>query len=152
MKNTISPQNHTPHQKQQRGTHIQRTYRLWKGACKPAIPPTLPVLADTIVSPLILDNWRQALQDHPDRDLVDYLLHGIAHGFHIGFNHGTQQCESTQSNMGSAIQNPGPVDEYIDTELKAGWIVGPFKLEEIPAAQVSRLGSYPKGANQEDGV
>ena len=43
--------------------------------CKPAIPPTLPVLADTIKSPLILDNWRQALQDHLDRDLVDYLLH-----------------------------------------------------------------------------
>ena len=31
-KNTISPQNHTPHQKQQRDTNIQRTYRLWKGA------------------------------------------------------------------------------------------------------------------------
>jgi len=111
---------------------------------KPAIPPTLPVLADTIVSPLILDNRRQALQDHSDRDLVDYLLHGIAHGFHIGFNHGTQQCESTQSNMGSAIQNPGPVDEYIDTELKAGWIVGPFKPDEIPAAQLSRCGVIPK--------
>ena len=72
------------------------------------------------------------------------MLHGIAHGFHIGFNHGTQQCKYTQSNMSSAIQNPGPVDEYIDTELKAGWIVGPFKPEEIPAAQVSRFGVIPK--------
>jgi len=138
----ITTEPHTPSEAAKRYPYTKDLQTL--EGCKPAIPPTLPVLADAIKSPLILDNWRQTLQDHPDRDLVDCLLHGIAHGFHIGFNHGTQQCESTQSNMGSAIQNPGPVDEYIDTELKAGWIVGPFKPEEIPSAQVSRFGVIPK--------
>ena len=45
------------------------------------------------------------------------------------------------------LQNPGPVEEYLQTELAAGRIVGPFQEGEIPAAQVSRFGVIPK-ANQ----
>ena len=113
-------------------------------ACVPTISSELPVLADTIVSPLILDNWRQALQEHPDRQFVEYILEGIAHGFHIGYDRSKQTCISTQRNMSSAVQNPGSVEDYLETELKEGHIMGPFKPEDIPTAQVSRLGVIPK--------
>ena len=42
------------------------------------------------------------------------------------------------------MQNPGPVEEYLQTELAAGRIVGPFEEGEIPTAQVSRFGVIPK--------
>ena len=72
---------------------------------RPMVPPVLPVLGDTITSPLLVDNWRWALQNHPDRDLSNYLLEGIAHGFHIGFDL-RHTCKSASSYMKSASDNP----------------------------------------------
>ena len=55
------------------------------------------------------------------------------------------QIFKTEHALSSA--NPGPVEEYLQTELAAGRIVGPFEEVEIPTAQVSRFGVIPK-ANQ----
>ena len=62
-------------------------------ACRPAIPRQLPALTDAVTSPLLLDNWRQALWNHPDKLLVRYILEGLAGGFQIGMNP-NQQCIS----------------------------------------------------------
>ena len=112
-------------------------------ACRPTIPRQLPALANYITS---LDNWRQALQNHPDKQFVRYILEGLAGGFHIGMNP-NQQCISARDNMRSAKENPQPVNDYLATELAAGRIVGPFEPHELPNGQVSRFGVIPK-ANQ----
>ena len=49
--------------------------------------------------------------------------------------------------MRSAYENPQPVDEYLQTELASGRIVGPFLPHQLKGAQVSSFGVIPK-ANQ----
>jgi len=105
----------------------------------PQIPPPLPPLAETIASPLVIDNTRLALREHPDRGFVQYILNGLAFGFRIGFGYEEHGCRPSKQNMLSAVQNPGPVEEYLQTELAAGRIVGPFEEGEIPTAQIRDL-------------
>ena len=115
-------------------------------ACRPTVLRPLPTLGMHTTSPLIVDNWRQALRNHPDRRFVQYLLEGLTKGFHIGFNP-TQHCIPCKENMKSAHENPQPVNEYLLTELAAGRIVGPFEPHLLQGAQVSCFGVIPK-ANQ----
>ena len=112
-------------------------------ARKPKVPPLLPTLGQTVTSPLLLHNWSSALKNHPDHAFVEYILWGIAHGFHIGFDRSTK-CISATNNMRSALQNPEPVDEYLAVELHAGRIVGPLNADQVKNAQISRFGVIPK--------
>ena len=114
-------------------------------AYRPTIPSPMPTLGTHITSPLIVDNWRQALRNHPDQRFVQYLLEGLTSGFHIGFNR-KQRCTSSTDNMQSAHDNPQTVEDYLQAELAAGRIIGPFPphLQEIEQAQVSRFGVIPK--------
>ena len=105
------------------------------------IPESLLAYALQITTPLIADQWEHHLKDHPDRNLVQYILHGIREGFRIGFNR-DNKCKRATSNMNSAIANPQPVSEFLQTELSAGRIVGP--LPDIPEVQISRFGVIPK--------
>ena len=59
-------------------------------ARKPKVPPLLPTLGQTVTSPLSLHNWSSALKNHPGHAFVEYILRGIAHGFHIGFDRSTK--------------------------------------------------------------
>ena len=113
-------------------------------SCQPTIPRQLPALGRHITTPLVVDNWRQMLEDYPDRRLVQYILEGLSNGFHIGFNP-QQHYTSCKTNMLSAVENPQPVQEYMKTELEAGRIVGPFQPHELEGAQISRFGVIPKG-------
>ena len=75
---------------------------------------------------------------------MQYILNGPAFSFRIGFGYEEHGYRMSKENMLSAVQNPGPVEEYLQT----GRIVDPFEEGEIPAAQVSRFGVIPK-ANQQ---
>ena len=84
------------------------------------------------------------MRNHPDRRFVNYILQGLTHGFHIGFDREIK-CRSAKNNMKSALENPDPVDKYLaEEELQAGKIVGPFDPDQLPDAQVSRIGVIPK--------
>lgn len=50
------------------------------------------VLPQQVLSPLSTkhEEWLRALQVHPDRDFVEYILNGIAAGFEIGFERKVQ--------------------------------------------------------------
>ena len=37
-------------------------------------------------SPLVLSAWERALANHPDPDFRSFILQGLTHGFHIGFD------------------------------------------------------------------
>ena len=110
---------------------------------RPSIPPLLPLIGNSITSPLIVHNWSSALENHPDREFVHYILQGLTHGFHIGFDREVK-CRSAKNNMRSALENPYPVDEYLAEELQAGRIVGPLNPNQLDGAQVSRFGVIPK--------
>ena len=93
----------------------------------PVSTGSLPSAWCAINSPLIVSEWQQQLDSHPDREFVQYLLKGMAEGFRIGFNY--EQCNSSSAkrNMQSAIDNPQVVREYLAREGSLGRIVGPLE-------------------------
>ena len=97
-------------------------------------------------TPLIINNWSQALRNHPDKQFVDYIVNGLAQGFHIGVDP-IHRCTSCEDNMRSAYEHPQPVEDYLATELAAGRIAGPFDPHELQEVIVSHFGVIPK-ANQ----
>ena len=112
--------------------------------CTPAVArPVCPQLA-VIRTPLKVKAWEQALVQHPDREFVGYILRGISGGFRIGFNYQRCSRRSARSNMKSAAENAGVVEEFLLTELTAGRVVGPFAQGSILAIQISPFGVIPK--------
>jgi hypothetical protein len=76
----------------------------------------------------------------PDKQFVDFILQGIEKGFRIGFDRCSVQASR---NMLSALQNPSPVDDYLESEVAAGRVVevsGPAG----DVLMVSRFGVIPK--------
>ena len=84
-----------------------------------------PPVPTTTSSPLIQKNWVQALSNHPDQALANFVLKGIQTGFRIGFNHAHQaaRLKSARKNLKSARDNPTVVQEYNDAEVQAGRLV-----------------------------
>lgn len=97
----------------------------------------------TSSSPLVWTEWCKALHDHPDQRFTDFLLCGIKQGFRVGFNP-VQQLKPAQENMRSALINSAPVTEYLQTELAANRVQGPFQPAQASGAQISRFGVIPK--------
>ena len=93
-----------------------------------------------------MEEWRTALSGHPDRDLVQLVLDGIAGGFRIGFNYGdnTVRCCS-HGNMSSALDNPVVVESYLQEELSLGRVVGPLIPELARQVHTSPFKVIPKG-------
>ena len=106
-----------------------------------AVPIPLPPSALEITTPLVHHQWEKALALHPDRQFVQYILSGIAKGFHIGVNR-LLTCKRAKGNMHSASLHPTPVEDYLRTELQAGRIRGP--VPDNPLIQISRFGVIPK--------
>ena len=135
----------------------------------PSTPTSFPhTTFSAINTPLIVDEWRHQLSEHPDAEFTDYLVRGMTEGFRIGFNYQECTCRSAKRNMLSAIQNPQVVGYYLDLECKLGRIVGPLDIG-IHGINVNRFGvipkphqpgkwrlivdlSYQKGASVNDGI
>ena len=99
-----------------------------------------------IVSPLTakLPAWRMRLAAHPDRQFAAYILHGLEHGFRVGFDY-THPLMSARRNMGSATQHPEVVERYIVGEWAAGRFIGPLSPADTQGLHFSRFGVIPKG-------
>ena len=94
-----------------------------------------------IVTPLRVEEWRASLYSHPDGDFCSYIIRGIANGFRIGFDH--QGCQNpAKSNMLSALQNPGVVDNYLRAEIEEGRVLGP--VTQVSGVHINRFGVIPK--------
>ena len=95
-------------------------------------------------SPIILANWAQFLQSHPDQDFAAYIHSGLSNGFRIGFNRQAPHLKSSARNHPSAASNPLVVREYIRKEVSAGRLVGPLPQELLPLVMISPIGLVPK--------
>ena len=109
----------------------------------PCNPSPIPRSLSAVNSPLVVDQWRMLLSDHPDEDLKSYLLGGMREGFRIGFNYSQCECKSAKRNMLSARQNPEVVSEYLAKERALGRIIGPLESDRRDI-QVNRFGVIPK--------
>ena len=105
-------------------------------------PPAIEGL-NHIQSPLVSKEWEKALQFHPDRAFVHYLLMGIQQGFRIGFDF-TCRLSSSPKNMCSANDHPSVVADCLANELHAGRILGPIPSHLRDSIHISSFGVIPK--------
>lgn len=82
------------------------------------------------------------LRDHPDRALVDYVVHGLRFGFDIGFS--GPDLPTRPQNLKSARENKAPVQQAINKEIARGHTAGPFPDPPFPITHCSPIGSAPK--------
>ncbi len=115
--------------------------------CLDMARPTSPSPPGRVVTPLIASQWQTALAHHPDRAFVRYISKGLTEGFRTGHRR-VYPLRSATSNMPSAFQHPEVIDDYLQTELSLGRMLGPFTHSQIPPdTHVNRMGLTPKGHN-----
>ena len=112
-----------------------------RGFCQ-LTPPAVEGL-NHIQLPLVSKEWEKALQFHPDRAFVQYLLMGIQQGFRIGFDFNCL-LSSSPINMSSANDHPSVVADYLANELHAGRIIGPIPSHLRDSIHISSFGVIPK--------
>lgn len=101
----------------------------------------LPSVAE--ISPLNYSKFAQGLQNHPNRQWVEFILLGIKNGFHLGFN-SSIKLKSSKKNKSSAYQHSEVVDAYLDKEVRLGRVAGPFDSPPVSPLQISSFGVIPK--------
>ena len=130
----------------------------------------VPAEAIAITSPLIVQNWSNLLETHPDQSLVNFFLAGISQGFCIGYHnpgilqgfrigyhnpeilqgfrigyHNPQSSlKSAKRNLVCALQHPEVVDHYLEEELALKRVTGPFLKELVPEVHINRFGVITK--------
>ena len=93
-------------------------------------------------TPLNVNILARELENHPDTTFVSYLISGLLEGFYIGC-FGPERTRISR-NLRSAEDNPLQVQEYLEKELKAGRILGPFQSPPLPDFQCHPIGIVPK--------
>ena len=115
--------------------------------------PVQPSVTDVIFSPLApvaevsllrLDQFQLELRLHPDRSAVAYVILGIQEGFRIGFEASSVSLKSVSSNMRSSLEHPSVIDSYLQSEVSARRVAGPFPSPPVAPLHISRFGVIPK--------
>ena len=84
------------------------------------------------------------LEDHPDQDLVEYLLDGYTNGFKLGLTR-LPKCRPPCKNPREALCKPEIVQELIEKEVHLGHMLGPFEeMVFSPVNIVPKAGSNNK--------
>ena len=98
-----------------------------------------------VATPLRKEAWEKALAGHPDPEWVKALLDGIGQGFRIGMQE-TPQCRPSPSNSPSAREHSGVIHQYVQDQLKKGYMAGPFPPSNCTNIITSSLAVIPKKA------
>lgn len=93
-----------------------------------------------INSDLNIQEWERRLARYHDAELCQFLKFGWPLGYHS-----FRPPESVTENHPSALNHPGPVNKYIETELSFKAILGPFKEPPFDTwCRVSPMMTRPK--------
>lgn len=103
-------------------------------------PQPLPV---NISTPVNIPYFARALEQHPNQELVNYLVNGLKFGFDIGTNY-NPHAPTRPKNHKSALDHPEGVTVAIAKELRNGHIAGPFTSPPWSNLQCSPLGARVK--------
>ncbi len=116
-------------------------------ACHSEDASQLPARWCKITTPLNWQAWAIRLADHPDKQFVAYILHGIKCGFRVGFGNSRAKLKSRGRNMKSASENPGVVESYLREEVYQDRVV-PVQADEVGTwIHTSPFGVIPKKRN-----
>jgi hypothetical protein len=99
----------------------------------------LPLIIKT---PIRVEVLKHYLTGHPDKDLVQFLIHGFSHGFDIMY--AGPIISTFPRNLKSARDRPGAVTSAIYTEVERGHTAGPFASPPFNVTHCSPLGAVQK--------
>lgn len=91
-------------------------------------------------TPLVWHAWQQALDSHPDKEFVAYILTGIRYGA----DRSKVIRSSKEGNLTSVWQYPPLVHEHVAAERAAGRLLGPLPSTLAGACQISPISLIPK--------
>ncbi len=96
-----------------------------------------------MITPLVWQQWERELEDHPDKEWVQFLVRGIRQGFRVGHDQSVRELRRCSGNMCSAREQRAVIQEYLDEEVEAGrvWRVRP---EDVAKVHCSPFGVIPK--------
>ena len=97
-------------------------------------------------SPLIITQWIQMLQDHPDKSYVQFIIKGIQQGFRIGFNH-CCLCYPAITNLPSQVLYV--ICEHLSKEVSLNRMHCYPLGSEPRGTQISPIGAIPKKKKKE---
>ena len=106
---------------------------------EPSFPATSLQPSST---PVNISQLSAEIQQHPDQQFAQGLLHDLRFGCNIGYS-GPRSARITP-NLQSALLHPEAVSETLAKELSRGHTAGPFPSPPLPNLQCSPLGVVPK--------
>ena len=140
IKDTTTPVNikdtNTPVYNKDRGININYTTTPLYHNITPSIFTPLPTQATT---PINIQEFKNCLDTHPDHPFVNYLIHGLSHGFDIGF--AAEPTITRPRNLLSATDHTPAVTEALTKEVARGtyrWSI-PISSNTKPALFSIRL-------------
>ena len=93
-----------------------------------------------LISDLNLEVWQKYLADYHDQYLFQYLKFG----FSLSLSDMDELNDTSVINHASALQYPQSIEQYLDTECKAGAMIGPFQKILDPGFHCSPMLTRPK--------
>jgi len=121
----------------------------WASITDVLFSPLAPVAE---VSPLCLDQFQLELRHHPNRSAVVFVISGIRKGFRIGFEPSSVSLKSASSNMRSSLECPFVIDPYLQSEVSARRVAGPFSSLRRQLCTSAILEWYPRIISRENGI
>jgi len=98
--------------------------------------------AEEVVTPLLWQQWERELEEHPDRDWVEFLVRGVRHGFRLGHDQSAIVLKERKGSMYETSQHREIITDYLQTELRERRI---WRVEEgAETVQCSPFGVIPK--------
>ena len=88
------------------------------------------------------------LHDHPDRELVNYLIEGYTNRFHLGVERRPDLCPPCK-NLGEACRKPEITQALVDKEVKLGPMLGRFDEPLLWDMVFSPVNIVPKAESKD---
>ena len=110
----------------------------------PTPPVACPLKPAPQITPIAVDRLQFELRNYPHPDKAAYVMQGLRHSFHLGFNDNIS-LKSAAGNMASVLANPQVIDNCnLHTEVQLGRVAGPFLQPPFHSLHVSRFAAIPK--------
>ena len=71
------------------------------------------------------DLLQDLVKDHPDKELVQYIVNGFRNGFHLGLQQHPPPRPPCK-NGAKVLEDPEGAQNLVDEEVQKGHILGPF--------------------------
>ena len=120
--------------------YFYTSYLIALDSCRPT-QTTTPMENITTGSPLVVTQWIQMLQDHPDKTYVQWVVKGIQQGFRIGFDR-HYSCYPATANLSSQV--PHIISEHLSKEVRLNKMWCCPLGSEPKGTQISPIGAIPK--------